>query len=138
MKKIVQPLFLLAVLVCGFLFSSCSKHAFSMSDNKFEYVKGNTPSGHVGNTLTITPGETIYFYASSSPDHNRLTGGAYKVKVDDSAVLSVKIDSWGGDRCVSVTGKNEGTTSVHLDFLWKGFDLYKSVGITVKAAEGGE
>lgn len=134
MKKIVQLLPVLALVLCAMLFTSCYKHAYSDSSNKFEYVRGGTAMGHVGNSLTVAPGESVQFYASTSPAHERITGGSYKAEIEDKSVASVSVSGDG----VVVTGRQDGVTSLHLDFLWKGFDLYKTVSIVVKTAESGE
>ena len=131
MKKIVQLLSAVALLAGMAAFSSCDKHAFSDSTNKFEYVTDNVPMGHVGEKLTIYQGSTDYLYASSK-DHVRITGGDYTVEPSDASIVTAAVSSWGGDKCIALTGKNEGVTSVTLHFLWRGFDLHKSISVTVK------
>ena len=134
MKKIAALFSATVLVMCAMLFSSCDKHAFSISDNKFEYVRNDVPVNHIGDTFKISQGETIYLYASS-PEHARINGGDYTVETTDSDILGVAVVSWGGDKCVSVTGKTEGTASVTIHFLWRGFDLHKSISFTVQAAE---
>lgn len=123
MKRILPIIVTLAAL--AFMISSCDKHAFSETySNYFTIAKGETTS--ISEKTTIAVGETVTIYASDA-SYNRKAGGEYSVENNSEGVVSASATSSG----ITVTGAKAGIGSVYVHWLWRGFDMHKSIQFTV-------
>lgn len=132
MSKVLS--FITALALVAGMFTSCDKHAYSISTNEYRCVltDGSVTPVSDKKTYTIDKGQTLYFYASDH-DGNRLTGGKYEPRIDEdqAGIVTARAGSFDGDSCIEVTGKKAGMVTVMLNFTWRGFKLYKSARIQV-------
>ena len=129
MKRIL-PL-IVAAAALAFMLCSCDKHAMSESwVNHFSITQGdNTYVSDGSSNLAI--GETVTIFATG--EHNdRLSGGKYSVENNSEGVVSAS----AGDSGITVTGQKSGTGSVYVHWLWRGFDMHRSISFTVSENSG--
>ncbi|MBO7070907.1 MAG: hypothetical protein J6W09_06405 [Bacteroidales bacterium] len=123
MKKIVPIIVALAAL--ALMLCSCEKHAYSETyQNYFTLAKGESKT--IGEKITISVGENVSIYASDN-SYNRKDGGKYSVENNSEGIVSASASDSG----VSVTGVKVGTGSVYVHWVWRGFDMHKSISFTV-------
>ncbi len=129
MKRIL-PL-IVAAAALAFMLCSCEKHAMSESwVNHFSITQGdNTYVSDGSSNLVI--GETVTIFATG--EHNeRLSGGKYSVENNSEGVVSTSV----GESGITVTGQKPGTGSVYVHWLWRGFDMHRSISFTVSDNSG--
>ena len=80
----------------------------------------------IGEKITIRVGENVSIYASDN-SYNRKDGGKYSVENNSEGIVSASASDSG----VSVTGVKVGTGSVYVHWVWRGFDMHKSISFTV-------
>ena len=124
MKKILPIIAALAAL--ALMLCSCEKHAmsetwvnhFSVSQGTSTYVSDGTTKMSVAETVTIF---------ATGENNERLAGGKYTVENNSEGVVSATAGASG----ITVTGIKAGTGSVYVHWIWKGFDMHRSITFTV-------
>ena len=124
MKRIVPIIAALAVL--ALMLCSCEKHAYSETYvNHFSITQGESTYVSDGST-TLALGETVTVFATD--EHNsRMSGGKYSVENNSEGVVSATAGSDG----ITVKGLKPGTGSIYVHWLWRGFDMHRSIAFTV-------
>lgn len=125
MKKIVPVIAALAAL--ALILCSCEKHAYSETwVNHFSISQGESTYVTDGST-DLAIGETVTVFATGESG-KRLSGGKYSVENNSEGVVSAS----AGDSGITITGLKAGTGSVYVHWLWRGFDMHRSIAFTVK------
>lgn len=123
---LIVALAALALMLC-----SCEKHAMSESwVNHFSISQGESTYVSDGSS-NLAVGESVTIFATG--EHNtRLPGGKYSVENNSEGVVSTSV----GESGITVTGQKPGTGSVYVHWLWRGFDMHRSISFTVSENSG--
>ena len=129
MKRIL-PL-IVAAAALALMLCSCDKHAMSESYvNHFSITQGENTYVSDGST-NLAIGESVTVFATDE-HNNRMSGGKYSVENNSEGVVSTSV----GESGITVTGQKPGTGSVYVHWLWRGFDMHKSISFTVSENSG--
>lgn len=129
MKKLFSILSVAAVLAAALAFTGCEKHAYSYSTNKFR-IDGTT--NVIGATMTVNLGETVFIVAAQNNGKGEYLDGNYSATTNDASIVSAASGEHNGHDCIQVTGAAKGQATVNLKLDHDGFDLTKSVTVTVQ------
>ena len=131
MKKVLTIIAAVAALaLAAVAFTSCDKHAYSISTNHFAYMDGSKVK-EMGSKFSINKGSTEEIFAVYSND-TRISdpNGVYSASSSDEGIARVSVlDNASG---ILLEGVSKGSTNVTFNFEIYGFKLYKTVTVTVK------
>lgn len=123
---LIVALAALALMLC-----SCEKHAMSESwVNHFSISQGESTYVSDGSS-NLAVGESVTIFATGERN-TRLPGGKYSVENNSEGIVSAYADDSG----ITVTGVKPGTGSVYVHWLWRGFDMHRSISFTVSEQTG--
>ena len=125
-RPLIVALAALALMLC-----SCEKHAMSESwVNHFSISQGESTYVSDGSS-NLAVGESVTIFATGERN-TRLPGGKYSVENNSEGVVSTSV----GESGITVTGQKPGTGSVYVHWLWRGFDMHRSISFTVSEQTG--
>lgn len=131
MKKVLSIIAAVAALaLAATAFTSCDKHAYSISTNHFAYMDGSKVK-EMGQKFSINKGSSQEIFAVYSND-TRISdpNGVYSASSSDESIARVSVLENGSG--VLLEGVSKGSTNVTFNFEIYGFKLYKTVTVTVK------
>ena len=131
MKKVLSIIAAVAALaLASVAFTSCDKHAYSISTNHFAYMDGSRVK-EMGQKFSIDKGSSEEIFAVYKND-TRITdpNGVYSASSESNDVARVSVLNDGSG--ILLEGVSKGSTSVTFNFEIYGFKLYKTVTVTVK------
>ncbi len=129
MKKLFSVLSVAAVIAAALALTGCEKHAYSYSTNKFR-IDGTTTV--IGTTMNVNLGETVFIVAAQNSGKGEYLDGTYSATSNDATIVTAASGEHGGHDCIQLTGAAKGTASVSLRLVHDGFDLTKTVNVTVQ------
>ncbi len=132
MKKLFSILSVAALIAAALAFTGCEKHAYSYSTNKF--LNADTKEV-IGTKMTIPVGTTVFIVAAQNNGKGAYLDGTYTATTSGenaAAILSAASGEHNGQDCIQVTGVAKGQATVNLKLDHDGFDLTKSVSVTVQ------
>lgn len=129
MKKLFAVLSVAAViLAASLLFTGCEKHAYSYTNNKFR----DANSGLVlGTKMNLNVGQAKFVVAAMDNGKGAYLDGEYSVTTNDASIVGVQTSSFEGKECIILTGVSTGSTDVTLKLIHDGFDMHKTITVTV-------
>ena len=117
-----------AIALAALAFTSCDKHAYSISTNHFAYMSGSSVK-EIGQNLSIDKGSTLEVFAVDKSDKRIVNEeNDYSSSSGDESVVK----TYKGDDCIVLEAVDKGSTDVSLNYEIYGFKLYKTVKVTVK------
>lgn len=124
MKRILH--IIVATAALALMLCSCDKHAYSETwVNHFSISQSESTYVTDGST-NLSIGETVTIFATDENNH-RMSGGKYSVENNSEGIVSAS----AGDAGITVTGLKPGTGSVYVHWVWRGFDMHRSIAFTV-------
>lgn len=129
MKKLFSVLSVAAVLLAAsLLFTGCEKHAYSYTNNKFR----DAGSGIVlGTKMNLSVGQAKMIVAAMDNGKGAYLDGEYSVTTNDASIVGAQTGNFEGKECIVLTGISTGSTDVSLKLMHDGFDMHKTVTVTV-------
>ena len=128
MKKLLSVLSVAAVVAAALLFTGCEKHAYSYSTNKFR-VAGTQKV--LSEKMDIHVGESISIVAAMGNGKGEYLTGDYTASTNDANIVSTATGTSVEGPCIIMKGVSTGSTNVTLHLMHDGFDLHKTITVTV-------
>ena len=129
MKKLFSVLSVTAALfAAALLFTGCEKHAYSYSTNKFRDASSGVV---IGSNLKLSVGQAKFIVAAMDNGKGAYLDGEYTATTNDASIVGAQSSSFEGKECIVLTGINTGETNVTLKLMHDGFDLHKTITVTV-------
>ena len=129
MKKLVSILSAAAAVVAAaLLFTGCEKYAYSSSTNRFRNAETNKV---LGDKMSINVGQSVSIVAAMDYGKGFYLGGEYSATTNDAAIVKAESSSFEDMDYIKLTGISPGSTNVTLRLLHDGFDLHKTITVTV-------
>ena len=128
MKKFVSILSVAAVFAAALLFTGCEKYAYSSSTNRF---RNASTYNVLSDKMDINVGQVVSIVAAMDYGKGEYLYGKYSVTTNDAAIVGAQASSFEGKECILLTGVSVGSTNVSLHLLHDGFELRKTITVTV-------